>query len=166
MLRHEESRPKEAGVIRVNGGTGITARTEYGRRIVRISARLTAGECRGIQVISKIEADRADWSFVANTDSNRMGNIRVIALRCSAVLLAQLRILLPPAQQVMQHVMTTDEDIAGIVENGQAEIVLNEGKTHWRQPQLKIVNEHGCATQRETRGGIAWAGLVQTKSAM
>src|SRR5689334_23940551 len=89
----------------------------------RVGDRLRAGKIRRIQIVTKIEPDRTDWSTVAQTDPDGMGNVVVVAQVGGALLLAELRVLLSPAQQVMQHVMPGVKHVPCILKHREAEVV-------------------------------------------
>jgi hypothetical protein len=55
-----------------------------------------------------------------------MGNIAIVTLAGGALLQTQLRVLLAPAKQVVQHAPAIGKDVPGVLKNGEADIVLEK----------------------------------------
>src|SRR5580658_9945641 len=125
------------------------------RRVLRYeSARLlprAVGDCLGtwkrrwIKIVPEIEAHRTDRSLVAQHDPYRVRDITVVALAGSALLEAQLRILLAPAQQIVEHILASGKDISSIFENDEAHIVLNKRQGSWWKTHFQVIEEKRAA---------------------
>ncbi len=89
-----------------------------------------------------------------------MRDITVIALVGRAWLQAELRVLLVPAQQIIQHVLAVGEDVSGIFENSEAKVVLHVGQRRRRKTQFKVIQEQRTPAQRKPGDGIARTCLI------
>ena len=95
-----------------------------------------------------------------------MGNVVVVTLARGARLLAELRVLLPPAQQVVQHIAPVREHVAGIVKDREADVVLEERQGHRGQTQFQVVQEQAGAAEGKAGDRVAGASLVQSEAPM
>src|SRR5271165_484941 len=136
MLRHE---------IRQRGCTIGTLAVTYtiGRLRLAIEAgrRLATGKCWRIQIVAEIEAHRTDRCPVTDPYPYRVGDITVIALGSGARLQAELRVLLAPAEEVVQHVPAIGKDVPRVLENGEAEVVLEVGQRRRWKAQFHIIQD-------------------------
>jgi len=112
--------------------------------------RLKAGERGRVEIVSEIEPHRTNRRFVPHPDSDGMSDIGKVALRRSALLQTGLSVFLPPTPQVVQHVMTICENIAGVVKNHKAQVFLKERQCWWRHAKLQIIKEESAPAQRES----------------
>ena len=116
-------------------------RNEYRYRWIIRVWRLHARKCRWVQIVAEIKPHRSDGCFITYANPNGVRNIAVVALVGRALLKAQFRIFLPPAQQVVQHLLSVGEDVAGIMKDSETNIVLKERQRRGRKSQLQIIQE-------------------------
>ena len=155
LLRNE----KRSSAIRTR-----TKRTHWLRRITR--ATLTTGKRRRIQIVPEIKAHRANRGLVAYAYPEGVRNVAVVTLQGAAVLRAQARVLLTPAQQIVKQLMAVGKHVAGVVKDHKADVVLHEGQSGSREAQFEIVQEQGCPPEWKTAERIAWTCLIQPESAV
>src|SRR6266550_193496 len=120
--------------------TGVLRNKDRYCWIIRVW-RLQTRKCRWIQIVAEIESHRSNGSFITYANSDGVRNIAVVALAGRALLKAQFRIFLPPAQQVVQHLVSIGEDVAGIMKDSETNIVLKERQRSGRKSQLQIIQE-------------------------
>ena len=120
-------------------------RDEDGYRWVIRVRRLQTRERGRIQIVAEIEAHRSNGSLIPHPNADGMRNVVVVALVGRTLLQAQLRIFLPPAQQVVRHVVPVREDVAGIMENSEANIVLKVWKSSGRKTQFQVIQKQRAA---------------------
>src|SRR5258708_22404299 len=85
--------------------------------------------------------------------------------RSADSLRARCPILVPP-EKAVQHVRTIGKDVAHVVKNREAHIVLDERQCWRRKTQLQVIQEQGRASGGELGDWIARAGLVQSEAAV
>src|ERR1700733_1180907 len=115
---------------------------------------------RWIKIVPEIEAHRTDWCLVAQPDTNRVRNITIVALAGSALLQAELRILLPPAQQIVQHILAIGKDISSIFENDEAHVVLDKRQGGWWKAHFQVIEEKCAAADGKPGNGVARTCLI------
>ena len=104
-------------------------RYESARLLPRaVSDGLRTRKRRWIKIVPEIKAHRTDWRLVAQPDPDRVRDITIVALAGSALLQAELRILLVPAKQVVQHVSPIGKDVPSVFEKCETEVVLEVGQ--------------------------------------
>src|SRR6266480_5822895 len=95
------------------------------RWVIRVWC-LQTRESGGIQIVAEVEPNRSNGGLIAHANSDGMRNVAIVALVGRTLLKAQLRIFLPPAQQVVHHIVSVNEDVAGIMKNSEANVVLEK----------------------------------------
>src|SRR5215470_3366816 len=113
--------------------------------------RLATWKCWRIQVIAEIEAHRPQGRFVSDANANSLRNIVEITLSGGCVLQTQLRVLLLPPCETMDHLVTRIEHVAGVMEEREAQVVLKERQSWRREPQFEVVDEQSSSPYREAR---------------
>src|SRR5437762_2706263 len=66
----------------------------------------------------------------------------------------------------MQNVVRFIEDVAGVFEYDEAQIVFHKRQRDRRQAQLKAGQEHAATAERRAGHKIAWTGAIDGESAM
>jgi len=121
-------------------------RYESARLLPRaVGDRLDTGKRRWIKIVPEIEAHRTDWRLVAQPYSKRMRYVVIVALACGELVQAEIRVLLVPAQQAVQHVPAVGKDIPSILKKHEAQVVFNVGQIGWRKTHFQIVHEKRAA---------------------
>ena len=136
-------------------------RYESARRLPRaIGDRLRTWKCRWIKIVSEIETHRADRRLVTDSDPGRVRNIAIVALAGSALLQAELRDFLAPAQQIVEHVPAVGKDIACVFKNHEAHVVLNVGQRGWWKTQFQIIEEKRAPANGKPGDRVARTCLI------
>ncbi len=112
---------------------------------------LQTRERRRIQIVSEIEAHRADRSLVSHPHADGVRNVVVVALARGGLMQAELRVFLAPAQQVVEQVMSIGKYVSGIVEDGKADVVLEERQGRRRQCGVRCCSLTTPCHPRESR---------------
>src|SRR5580698_5945622 len=115
---------------------------------------------RWIKIVPEIEAHRTDRCLVAQPDPDRVRDITIVALAGSALLQAQLRVLLAPAQQIVQHILAIGKDISSIFENHEAHVVLDKRQGCWRKTHLQVIQEKCAAANGKSGYRVARTCLI------
>src|ERR1700691_3104744 len=117
-------------------------RHENARLLARtIGDRLGTRKCWWIKIVPEIKTHRTDRCLIADPDPGRMRDIAIITLAGSALVQAELRVFLAPAQQVVQHIPAIGEDISSVFENNEAHVVLYIGQSRWWKTQFQMVKK-------------------------
>src|SRR3954469_14251400 len=66
----------------------------------------------------------------------------------------------------MQHVMPVRENVSGIMENGETQVLLHPRQRWRRKSEFQVVDEQGSATEWKSRNWIARPRLIQPEAAM
>ena len=130
-------------------------------------------KCRGIQLISQINPDRADWRGITKPESNR---VRKIVQFVGAIGNATRGVEGPSwlarigRQKDRFRRRPSESDaacaavhVAAVIEKRSAQFCPDEGKLQ-REANLLIEHENCLASNRETRKRITWTGLIQGKA--
>ena len=125
-----------------------------------IGDRLSAGKSRWIKIVPEIETHRTDRCLVAQPDPNRVRDITIVALARGALLQTQLRILLAPAEHIVQHILASGKDISGIFENDETHVVLDIRQGGWRKTHFEVIQEKRAAANGKPGYGVAWTRLI------
>ena len=89
-----------------------------------------------------------------------MRDIAVIALIRGVWLQAELRILLVPAEQVVQHGPAVGEDVPSVLENSEAQVVVKVRQRRWRETHFHVIYEQAAAADGESGNRVARACLI------
>src|ERR1022692_1030022 len=121
---------------------------------------------RRVEVVPEIEAHRPDGRLVAYTNPDGVRNVTIVAFCGCTLLQAKLGISLLPTQQIVQHVPSRGEDVARVMEEGEAQLVLDQGKHGRRKTHLQVIEEQRPAAHGKAEDRIARTRLIQAKTAM
>ena len=64
---------------------------------------------------------------------------------------AQVRVPLVPLQQVVEHVMSSREDVPHIMKNCETHVVLKKRQSRGRRAQFKVVDEQASSIEISTK---------------
>jgi hypothetical protein len=67
---------------------------------------------------------------------------------------------LVPAQQAVERIRAVHKDVASIVKDSKAKVLLEKGQRWWRHPKLQIIQEQAAPTQGKAGNWVARACLV------
>src|ERR1700688_2893889 len=122
-----------------------------------------------IQIVTEIEAQGTDRSFVAQSQANRMRSVIVPAvvepghawsIWYSAGQQALCRVGLVPARKALEQIVTGGEDIAHIVKNSESEASSKIRQTHRGKAQFLTIHEKRSTADGKTGIGVARPCLV------
>ena len=134
--------------------SGRDAGLRVGRNVV------IARKDRWIQIVSDVKAQRPDGRLITHAHTDCMREVVVTALQMRALVDADVRVGLMPAQQALDHFLGPREHVPHIVKDGKSDTVIQVRDGDVGEAQFEIIQEHRTASERKSGKGITRPRLV------